>query len=83
MLLQIKAKKYWQNTRIFGIELKPDWKINDKPGEFGKIKFDLDDDLPLNKILKLHGITVAVWFVFLKGNKFYPQVFLNECLYKL
>ena len=33
-------------------------KINDKPGEYGKdfmkIKFNSDDNLPLNKTLKLH-----------------------------
>ena len=36
-------------------------KINDKPGEYGKvfmkIKFNSDDNLPLNKILKLHTLT--------------------------
>ena len=34
-------------------------KINDKPGEyqkdFMKIKFNSNDNLPLNKILKLHN----------------------------
>ena len=25
-----------------------------------KIKFDLDDDLPLNKLLKLHNMTIVV-----------------------
>ena len=34
-------------------------KINDKPGEYGKdfmkIKFNSDDNLPLNEILKLHN----------------------------
>ena len=48
-----------------------------------KIKFSSDDNLPINKILKLHNLTVIVWFVFEKDGKYYPQVFLDECLYGL
>ena len=48
-----------------------------------KIKFNSDDNLPLNKILKLHTLTVIVRSVFQKNGKYYPQVFLDECLYKL
>ena len=61
--------------------------MNDKPGEyekdFMKIKFSSDDNLPLNKILKLHMLTVIVRSVFEKDGKYYPQVFLDECLYEL
>ena len=44
-----------------------------------KIKFNSDDNLPLNKMLKLHMLTVIVRSVF-EGCKYYPQVSLNECL---
>ena len=58
-------------------------KINDKPSKYGKefmkIKFDLDYDLPLNKLLKLHNLTVVVRLVFQEDNKYYPQFFLVEC----
>ena len=47
-----------------------------------KIKFSLDDDLPLNKILKFHMSTIIVTSVFEKDGKYYPEVFLDECLYK-
>ena len=44
--------------------------INDKPDEcvtdFIKIKFNSDDNLPLNKILTLHNLTVVVRSVFKK-----------------
>ena len=57
MLLQIKTKKYLQNTPNFGRKFNTIDKINGKPGEyekyFMKIEFDSDDDLSLNKILKL------------------------------
>ena len=48
-----------------------------------KIKFNLDDDLPLNKTLKLHNLTTIVRSVFYEEGKYYPQVFLRECLNEL
>ena len=48
-----------------------------------KIKFNSDDDLPLNETLKLHNIIIAIRSVFEEHSKFYPQVYLDECLYEL
>ena len=48
-----------------------------------KIKFDSDDDLSLNKPLKLHAMTIIIRSVFEGGGKFYPQVFLDDALYEL
>ena len=48
-----------------------------------KIKFNSDDDLPLNKILKLRILTIVVRSVFEEDGKYYPQVFLDECLYEV
>ena len=42
-----------------------------------KIKFNSDDDLPLNKILKLHMLTIIVRSVFEDDTKYYPQVHLD------
>ena len=47
-----------------------------------KIKFNSDDNLPLNKMLKLHMLTVIVRFVFEDG-KYYPQAVLDERLYEV
>ena len=62
-------------------------KTNNKSGKYGKdfikIKFNSDDSLPLNKTLKLHNMTIIMRSVFEKDSKYYPQVFLDECLYKL
>ena len=44
-----------------------------------KIKFNSDNNLPLNKILKLHNLTIVVRTVFQEHGKYYPQVFLDEC----
>ena len=48
-----------------------------------RIKFISDDDLPLNKILKLHMLTIIVRSVFEEDVKYYSQVFLDECLYEV
>ena len=56
--------------------------INDKLGKYGKdfmkIKFNPDFNLPLNKRLKLHNLTI-----FVTSSKYYPQAFLDDCLYEL
>ena len=46
-----------------------------------KIKFDWDDNLPLNETIENHKATVVVTAVF-HGNKYHLQFFLDECLYK-
>ena len=47
-----------------------------------KIKFDTDDNLPLNKQLKLHMLTIIVRSVFEEDGKFYLQLYLDDCLYE-
>ena len=55
--------------------------INDGEWKYGKdltkIKFDTNDDLPLNKPLNLHMLTIIVRSVFEDEGKFYPQVYLD------
>ena len=48
-----------------------------------KIKFNSDDNLPLNKPLKFHLITIIIRSVFEEDGKLYPQVFLDDTLYEL
>ena len=48
-----------------------------------KLKFNSDDDLSLNKILKLHNLTIIVRSVFQEDGKYHRQVFLDECSYEL
>ena len=48
-----------------------------------KIKFSSDDNLPLNKPLKFHAMTIINRSVFEEGSKLYPQVCLDESLYGL
>ena len=48
-----------------------------------KIKFNSDDDLPLNKPLKFHMMAIIIRSVFEEDGKLYPQVFLDDTLYEL
>ena len=48
-----------------------------------EIKFNLNDELPLNKMIKIPSMIIVVRAIFHENNKYYPQVFLDECLYKL
>ena len=48
-----------------------------------KIKFNTDDNLPLNKPLKLQLLTIIVRCIFEGDSKFYPQLYLDDCLYEL
>ena len=51
--------------------------------DFWKIKFESNDNLPLNKPIKLLLLTIIVRSVFTEHGKFYPQLFLDEALYEL
>ena len=42
-----------------------------------KIKFNLDDELSLNKIIEMSSMIIAIRAVFLENNKYYPQIFLD------
>ena len=47
-----------------------------------KIKFNSNKNLPLNKPLKFHAMTM-IRSVFEEGIKLYPQVLLDENLHEL
>ena len=49
---------------------------------FKKIKFDTNDNLSLNKPLKLHMLTIIVRSIFEEDSKLYLQVYLDECLHE-
>ena len=42
-----------------------------------KIKFNSDDDLPLNKSLIFRLMTITIWSVFEENGKLYPQQFFR------
>ena len=48
-----------------------------------KIRLNLNDNLLLNKTLELRNMRIVAKSVFYERSKYYPQVFLDECLDKL
>ena len=51
--------------------------------DFTKIKFNSDDDLPLNKPLKFHAMNIIIRSIFEEDGKLYLQFFLDDTLYKV
>ena len=51
--------------------------------DYMKIKFNSDDNLPLNKPLKFRNMTINIECVIKEDGKLYPQVFLDDTLHEL
>ena len=56
---------------------------DDYDEKYMKIKFSSDEKLPLNKMIEILSVIIVVRAVFHKNSKCYPQVYLDESLYKL
>ena len=50
---------------------------------YARIGVNTDDDVPLNKPLKFPTLTIIITWVFEEGEKLYPSIYLDECLYQL
>ena len=48
-----------------------------------KIKYNSDEEFPLNKAIEIRSMIIVVRVVFHENSKYYPKVFLDEYLYKL
>ena len=48
-----------------------------------KITFNTDDKIPLNKIICFTAITIMIRSVTKKDDKYYPHLFLDDCLYEI
>ena len=85
----MKTEKYLKKYADVWDEIKNKIKVTngDKQNDYGKdymkIKFNSDDDLLLNKLLKFHLMTIIIRCVFSEDGKFYPQLFLDDTLYEL
>ena len=44
------------------------------------ISFDTDDILSLNSTINIYSITIIIKSVFKDNNKFYPQIYLTNCM---
>ena len=55
---------------------------DDYDEKYMKINFNSDDELPLNKTIEIPSMTTVARSVSHENNKYYPQIFLDECLYE-
>ena len=79
-----KEKKYeelWSKIRDLIRSIAKSFVDHDE--KYIRIKFNLDDELPLIKTIEVSTLTIVVRATFLGNNNYYPQVFFDECLYKI
>ena len=48
-----------------------------------RLKFNSDIDLPLDKLIKFHTLTVIVAWVIRKSNKFFPETYVDEGIFEI
>ena len=75
-----KFANIWKSIRANIEENADDIVHNDK--DYMKIKFESNDNLPTDNIINMHQVTIIIRLVFQKGKKLYPQIYLDDCLYK-
>ena len=71
------------------IENKIEDKINPIPNnypnikikDYDKFRFNSDIDLPLDTLIEYRSLVINVSYVIEKDNKYYPEIYLDECLY--
>ena len=51
--------------------------------DYMKIKFESNDNLPIDNIVNMYQVTIIIRNVFAQNGKFYPQLFLDDALYEL
>ena len=87
----MKTKKFQTVINTFGVKEGVKKEIETNTGgekiedekDYMKTKFKSNDDLPLNKPIKLRLLTIVIRCVISQNGKFYPQLFLADALYQL
>ena len=77
-----KYEKIWQDVKK-EIETINDGQKIEYEKDYMKIRFKSNDDLLLNKPIKLRLLTMIIRCVVSEDDKFYPQLFLDDALYEL
>ena len=78
----VKLAEIWRGIN-YQIKKINNGSVGEYVKDYMKIKFDSDDNLPLNKILKFRVLTIIMRNIFEKDGKYYPQIFLDDCLYEI
>ena len=51
--------------------------------DYMKIKFESNDNLPIDNIVNIHQVTIIIRNVFAQNSRFYPQLFSDDALCEL
>ena len=84
-----KSKEALKNYKKLSEETKRKIEVinDDDPIEhkenFMRISFESDDELPLSKTFNILDMIIVVPSALEKNGKYYPQMFLHECVHKL
>ena len=76
-----KYEKVWEGIEKEIETIKGGQKIENGK-DFKKIRFASNDDLLLNKPLKIRLLTIIIRSVFSEDSNFYPQLFLDDASYE-
>ena len=49
--------------------------------DYDKFRFNSDIDLPLDTLIEFRSLVINVSCIIEKDNKYYPEIYLDECLY--
>ena len=55
--------------------------FSDKIKDCDKFRFNSDIDLPLDTLIEFRSLVINVSCVIEKDNEYYPEIYLDECLY--
>ena len=50
--------------------------------DYMKIKIESNNIFPTDKEVNIHLATIIIWAIFAEDCKYYPQLFLDDGLYK-
>ena len=70
-----KIDKINSDNDFFGI------KASDKIIGYDKLRLCTDLELPIDKVIEFHSLTVVVSCVIKKGGKFYPEIYVDEGIF--
>ena len=58
------------------------WDVVEYDNDYMKIKFESNNIFPTDKYVNIHIATIKIRAIFAKNGKYYPQLFLDDGLYK-
>ena len=65
------------NDDVFNIVVK------DKINNINKWRFSSDVKLPNDQLIEFHALTIVISAVIEQGDKFYPEIYVDEAIYEI